>query len=157
MTIRKAKKHDIPKLIDLLSQVLEIHASIRPDIFISGTTKHTTKQLEEMIEAESQTIYVAVDDDDKVVGYAFCKLREPSPSNNVRPFKSIMIDDLCIDASMRGKGVGKALVEHVKTEARNLGCYEIVLAVWEGNDDAKAFYEKMGMKPKETILEYVLD
>ena len=35
MTIRKAKEKDIPRLLDLLSQVLEIHAQIRPDIFVS--------------------------------------------------------------------------------------------------------------------------
>ena len=35
MNIRRATEKDIPRLIDLLQQVLEIHATIRPDIFIS--------------------------------------------------------------------------------------------------------------------------
>jgi hypothetical protein len=41
MTIRLAQEKDIPKIIDLLQQVLEVHAKIRPDIFISGTTKYS--------------------------------------------------------------------------------------------------------------------
>ena len=37
-----------------------------------------------------------------------------------------------------------------------LDCYEITLNVWEGNDAARAFYDRMGMKPKETQMEYIL-
>ena len=36
MKIRKAEKKDIPRILTLLGQVLQIHAEIRPDIFISG-------------------------------------------------------------------------------------------------------------------------
>ena len=46
--------------------------------------------------------------------------------------------------------------EAVKKEAVRLGCYEVTLNVWEGNDSAKAFYEKMGLKPKETQMEYII-
>ena len=38
MKIRKAEKKDIPRILALLGQVLQIHAEIRPDIFIPGTT-----------------------------------------------------------------------------------------------------------------------
>ena len=34
MTIRKAQEKDISRIIELLGQVLQIHAEIRPDIFI---------------------------------------------------------------------------------------------------------------------------
>lgn len=36
MNIRRANEKDIPRLIELLEQVLQIHADIRPDIFIPG-------------------------------------------------------------------------------------------------------------------------
>ena len=45
MTIRKAEEKDIPRMIELLGQVLQIHADIRPDIFIPGTTKYTVSEL----------------------------------------------------------------------------------------------------------------
>ena len=41
MRIRRAEEKDIPRLHELLGQVLQIHADIRPDIFIPGTTKYT--------------------------------------------------------------------------------------------------------------------
>ena len=156
MNIRRAKEKDIPKLIELLQQVLELHAAIRPDIFISGTTKYTKEELEVKILDDTAPIYVAIDAGDEVMGYAFCVLRQPPTSNNVVPFTSIYIDDLCVDEKYRGQHVGQALFEFVKAEAKRLGCYEIVLAVWEGNDKAEAFYRHIGMKPKETIMEYIL-
>ena len=49
MNIRRANEKDIPRLIELLEQVLQIHADIRPDIFIPGTTKYTEDELKEML------------------------------------------------------------------------------------------------------------
>lgn len=44
----------------------------------------------------------------------------------------------------------------IKNYIRKFACYEVALNVWEGNDNAKRFYEKMGLKPKETQMEYIL-
>ena len=154
--IRRAKENDIPKLIDLLQQVLELHAALRPDIFISGTTKYTPDELRIMLQDDQKPIYVAVDDRDTVIGYAFCQLREQPFSNNMVPFRSFFIDDLCVDATVRHQKIGQQLFEYVKQEALRLGCYEVTLNVWQGNDAAERFYEKMGMKTKERQLELIL-
>ncbi|MEF2782588.1 GNAT family N-acetyltransferase [Erysipelotrichaceae bacterium HCN-30851] len=156
MKIRKAIEKDIPKISDLLSQVLEIHAQIRPDIFIPGTTKYTHDELAEMFKDDKKPIFVAVNEEDEVIGYAFCVLKEQPFSNNMIPFQSMYIDDLCVDKNARGMHIGQALFEYVKQEARERGCYEITLNVWEGNDSAKYFYEKMGLTPQKTQMEYTL-
>ena len=154
--IRKAQGKDIPKILSLLSQVLEIHAAIRPDVFISGTTKYTNEELIGILQNEKTPVYVAVDENDETVGYAFCILKEQPFSNNMVPFASLFIDDLCVDENCRGRHIGEALFRFVMQEAKRLGCYEVTLNVWEGNDSAKRFYEKMGMKTKESQLELIL-
>lgn len=156
ITIRRAANKDIDRMNELLTQVLEIHASIRPDIFISGTTKYTNAELEQMLLDDTKPIYAAVDENDTLVGYAFCALKEQPFSNNMIPFQSLFIDDLCVDSSVRGAHIGQKLFDYVKEEAKRLGCYEVTLNVWEGNDSARHFYEKMGMKPKETQMEFIL-
>ncbi len=156
MNIRRANEKDIPRLIELLGQVLQIHADIRPDIFIAGTTKYTNEELLEMIKDDTNPIYVAADENDVCMGYAFCRLREQLFSNNMVPFTSLFIDDLCVDALTRGQHIGEALFEHVKSEAKRLGCYEVTLNVWAGNTSAEKFYEKMGLKTKERQMEYIL-
>ncbi len=156
MEISRAKSEDKEKVLELLNQVLEIHHQIRPDIFMPGKTKYTKEMLEDMFKDDNNPIYVARENGD-VLGYAFCQLMEVPFSTTMVPHKSLFIDDLCVDSNIRSKGVGKALFEYVKNEAKRLGCYEVTLNVWEGNDAAISFYKKMNMQIKEYQMEYILD
>ncbi|MFR0540896.1 N-acetyltransferase family protein [Lactobacillus delbrueckii] len=156
MQIRRAQVKDIPAIMKQLNQVLEIHASIRPDIFIPGTTKYTVEELTTIINDDQKAVFVAVDEDDQVLGYAFTQLQEQPFSTNMVQFKSLFIDDLCVDSTQRSQGVGRALLDYVKAEAKRLGCYEVTLNVWEGNDSAINFYKKNGLKVKGTNMEFIL-
>ena len=129
MHIRKAEEKDILKIMELLGQVLQIHADIRPDIFIPGTTKYTEEELKELLKEEKKPIYVAVNEVDVCIGYAFCQIQEQPFSNNMVPFKSLFIDDLCVDQQIRGQHIGESLFEYVKSEARKLNCYEVTLNI----------------------------
>ena len=153
--IRKAEKKDINRLLELLSQVLEIHAAIRPDIFVPGTTKYSSEELEAILENEKTPVFVA-EEDGEVSGYAFCAIREPSGKENLVPHRTFFVDDLCVDERKRGSGIGESLFRFVEEEAKRLGCDVVALAVWEGNDPARRFYEKMGMSPRETFMELFL-
>lgn len=51
-------------------------------------------------------------------------------STNMVPFKSLFIDDLCVDQHARGQHIGESLFEYVKNEAKRMGCYEVTLNVW---------------------------
>ena len=83
MIIRTAQKKDCKRILELLGQVLDLHAGIRPDIFIAGTTKYTEGELEKMLTDGFRRIFVAVDECDSVLGYAFCEIREQPFSNNM--------------------------------------------------------------------------
>ena len=156
MHIRKAEEKDILKIMELLGQVLQIHADIRPDVFIPGTTKYSEEELKAILKDEEKPIYVAVNEEDVCIGYAFCQIQEQPFSNKMVPFKSLFIDDLCVDQQIRGQHIGENLFEYVKSEARKLNCYEVTLNVWAGNTSAEKFYEKMGMRTKERQMEYIL-
>lgn len=153
ISVRKAEQRDIDKILELLGQVLEIHAKIRPDIFISGTTKYTKEQLSEILTNEKTPVFVAVNENNEVMGYAFCVIKAPAFSTTMRDFSTLYIDDLCVDEAARGNNIGGVLFEYVKRFAKETGCYEVTLAVWEGNNSARKFYEKMGMTVKETIMQ----
>ena len=144
MKIRRAEEKDSDKIMDLLSQVLEIHAGIRPDIFIPGTTKYTKSELAEILKDDTRPVYAAVDEEDRLVGYAFCMLQEQPKSENMRQFRSMYIDDLCVDETARGTGIGTALFEHVRAFARDRGVYNLTLNVWDKNEAAQAFYNHLG-------------
>ena len=124
---------------------------------VIGNDHYTEDELKEMLKDDTKPVYVAADENDVCLGYAFCQLKQQPFSNNMVPFTSLFIDDLCVDAKTRGQHVGESLFEYVKGEAKRLGCYEVTLNVWAGNTSAEKFYEKMGMKTKERQMEYILD
>ena len=155
ITVRRAEEKDSEKTMQLLREVLELHAKLRPDIFISGRTKYTRDQLRDIFRDDETPVFVAADDSGEVVGYAFCVMKQPPFSTNMRPVRTLYIDDLCVDENCRGQHVGTILFDHVKRYAREQGCYDVTLNVWEGNS-AREFYDKMGMFVKETQMEIIL-
>jgi ribosomal protein S18 acetylase RimI-like enzyme len=54
------------------------------------------------------------------------------------------LEDLYVDDSARGTGLGRALVSAAFERARERGCRRIELDVNETNTDAIAFYEALG-------------
>ena len=152
--IRRAENRDIPSLDRLLLQVLAVHAQGRPDIFKPGTKKYTDAELEALIADDSTPIYVY--DDGEVRGYAFCAFQFTPETNNMHARRSIYIDDLCVDAAARGKGIGRSLFEHVKRVAAEADCAAVTLNVWALNPGAYEFYVKMGLQPLKTLMEMKL-
>ncbi len=156
LTIRRAAGRDIPAVMKLLHEVLEVHAHLRPDIFISGTTKYTEEELLKIFANDKAPVFVAVDENDKALGHLFCILQEHEATPNSEAYKTLYIDDLCVDEAARGLGIAKKLYAYACDYAKSLGCFNVTLHVWEGNDGARRFYEKMGMGIQSTTMEQVL-
>lgn len=156
MTIRRAGPEDVEGVLSLLHQVLEVHARLRPDMFVSGTTKYSSEELRNLFQDDTHPVYVAVDKGGKVLGHAFCVVQEPNGAAAMAQYRSLYIDDICVDEAARGQHIATALYEHVKSEAIRLGCYDMTLNVWTGNTGAEKFYEAMGMTPLKTTMRTVL-
>ena len=149
--VRKAGKEDIARIIDLLHQVNMVHHVLRPDLFKPHTTKYNEQELESMLNDDAKPIFVY--DDGGVLGYAFCQVTEIKDHLLLEDIKTLYIDDICVDENARGKHVGKALYEYVHDYAKSIGCNNITLNVWEGNDPALQFYRNRGMKVQKTTME----
>lgn len=156
MEIRRAVKEDIPGLHRLLTQVAMVHHIGRPDLFKKGTTKYTNEELETVLQDESRPVFAAVDEDGNVLGYAFCVFQQHLNDNILTDVKTLYIDDLCVDENIRGQHIGAQIYAHVVNFARESGCYNLTLNVWECNEGAKLFYEKCGLKPYKYGMETIL-
>ena len=149
--IRRANKNDIPRIIALLHQVNMVHHVIRPDLFKPHTTKYNEEDLAALLNDNNMPVFVY--DDGTVLGYAFCKISEVRGNQLLEDIKTLYVDDICVDENARGKHIGKALYEYVVEFARSIGCNNITLNVWEGNDPAIQFYKNMGMQVQKTTME----
>ena len=72
MLIRRAEEKDMQGILKLLSQVLMVHHKGRPDLFKGGVRKYTEEELAELIQDDNKPIFVGVDPEGRVLGYAFC-------------------------------------------------------------------------------------
>ncbi len=156
LKIRKAQEKDINKINDLLMQVCLVHHRGRPDLFKYGAKKYTDEQLLEIIQDPLKPILVAVDENDSVMGYAFCVFIQHIDNNILTDIKTLYIDDLCVDETIRGKHIGKTLYHAVLDFARKNSCYNVTLNVWSCNESAMRFYEKMGLIPQKVGMEVIL-
>ena len=155
MNIRFAAEKDIPQMIDLLRQVGEVHHQIRPDLFRAGAQKYDEAALKRLLSDPDRPIIAGVVED-KMVGYAFCILQEIKNDPVLCDRKTLYIDDLCVDETVRGGGVAKAIYQGVLDYARSIGCDAVTLNVRCGNDRALHFYEKCGFKPQKIGMELPL-
>ena len=152
--IRKASKGDIKRILELLHQVNMVHHVIRPDLFKPHTTKYNEHELDSMLSDNNKPIFVY--DDGEVLGYAFCQISEVKDHLLLQDIKTLYIDDICVDENVRGKHIGKSLYDYVRDYALSVGCNNITLNVWEGNDAAICFYRNMGMQVQKTTMEVIL-
>ena len=156
MNIRRADERDVAGINKLLYQVHRIHAEGRPDIFRLGNKKYNDDELRAIISNDTTPIFVAVNEEEKVLGYAFCIYQETKGNPSLCDRKTVYIDDLCVDATERGQHIGTALYDYVKEQAKSEGCVAVTLNVWCLNEGAMRFYEKCGMKPLKVVMEDVL-
>ena len=153
--IRRAIEKDIPKIMDLLSQVCLVHHTGRADIFKVGT-KYSAVELKVLLGDGTRPILVSTDENDSVMGYCFCIFQQHIDNSILTDIKTLYIDDLCVDESLRGKHIGKELYLAAVELARASGCYNLTLNVWSCNESAMRFYKEMGLAPQKVGMELVL-
>ena len=156
MTVRRAEKKDTPRIQQLLWQVEQVHHRIRPDLFRDGGRKYTDAQLADILADDARPVLAAVDENDRLLGYAFCKFEEYRDDNIMQDRRTLYLDDLCVDETLRGQHIGRALFDAVRDYARAHGCRDLTLTAWTGNDAARRFYESCGFRPRKVCMDYEL-
>ena len=156
MKVRMAQEKDIARIHSLLAQVAMVHHKGRPDLFKPGKSKYTDEELKALLQDSNRPILAAVDDNDCMQGYAFCIFRQYKDHNIMTDIKTLYIDDLCVDETMRGKHIGRLLYNAALDYAREHGCYNLTLNVWSCNESAMKFYQSCGLKPQKTGMEVIL-
>ena len=61
--------------------------------------------------------------------------------------KLLNVHDLAVHEKARGRGVGKALLAAIESEAKRIGCSKVTLEVRSDNEVAMGLYRKLGFGP----------
>lgn len=156
ITIRKAESSDCAELLRLLKCIAGLHHAGRPDIFRPASSKYNETELLDILQDEKKPIFVAAEDVQHICGYVFCIIKECVGDPMLQDRRILYIDDLCVEEDRRGQGLGKALMDTVRSYAVRIGIGNLELNVWNFNKSAAAFYKHLGFTVQKSILELPL-
>lgn len=124
----------------LARQVHAMHVAWRPDIFCMADELFTEDRFCSLI--QERQMYVAKLAG-MIVGYTVLKIREVDRPSVVWR-KILLVDEICVEETLRGHGIGSQMMTDINALARAFGCTDMQLGVYPQNDAAVAFYQKCG-------------
>lgn len=132
-TIRNAQKEDMPQVLGLIKELAVFEKE--PE-----AVEVTVKELEQDGFGEYPAFHCFVAEvNSKIEGIALVYHRYSTWKG-----KALHLEDLIVSESMRGTGLGTALLDQVVKYGHILGVKRINWEVLDWNEPAIAFYEKKG-------------
>ena len=110
----------------------------------------TLAVVKEMLASDAITQFVARDDAGRIIGVATLAVF-PIPTA-----RRAWIEDVIVDESARGRGVGEALTQAMVDHARSVGCKTVDLTSRPSREAANRLYVRMGFEIRDTNV-YRLD
>jgi GNAT superfamily N-acetyltransferase len=140
LRIERATPRDVPLILQLIKALAEYER-------MSNDVVATEDRLRETLFGAHPTAEV-------VIGYAG---DEPAGFalffHNYSTFlgkPGLYLEDLFVVPAFRGRGYGKALLQHLATLAVERGCGRFEWSVLDWNEPAIGFYKKLGAMPMDT-------
>ena len=127
----------------LTDEVVDAFERLTPQL--SGSNPAPSRQqLEEVVASPATVLFLATDDTDHIVGSLTLVLfRVPT---GLRAW----IEDVVVDESVRGKGVGEALSRAAIDRARASGAVTVDLTSRPSREAANRLYQKIGFERRDT-------
>lgn len=146
ITIRAAKKEDAGLVLSFIKKIAAYER-------LSNQVTATAEMLEEFV-FEKQAAWVLIAEfNGAPCGFALFY-------ENFSTFKGrtgLHLEDLFVDESMRGRGIGKALFKAVCREAQKRGAPRLEWTCLNWNAPSIAFYRYMGAKPMDEWTTFRLE
>ena len=143
-SIREAVMADYEGLSEIFEEVDACHREALPHIFQKpDRIARTREYISDIITSKDAALFVA-EYRGQIIGLAHVNVRESPDIPFMVPRRYAVIGDLIVRERFHRSGVGRSLVETAHQWALNKGLTEIELTVWEFNEGAIAFYDKLG-------------
>ncbi len=139
-TVREATEADLPRIVELLSQLA---LDDRPREAVGSTLSETYRKAFRAVAADPRQRLLVVETRGRVVGTATLII---IANLSYQGWPYGIIENIVVDAAERGLGYGELLLRHAIAEARQAGCYKLTLTSNKRRSDAHRFYEGVGFK-----------
>ena len=137
----------IAKVTAVTDELMDVFERLIPQLKPSFPLP-SQKEMKALVSSTSSILLVAryPDDSSPIVGIlALIVYRVPT---GVRA----RVEDVVVDKTMRGKGIGEALVRYALNMARDMGADGVALTSNPRREAANRLYQRLGFKPWQTNL-----
>ncbi len=148
--IRCARLEDYDKVEMIMKEVQKLHVGWRPDIYKEADPVLPESIFTQLV--ENGTFLVA-ELHGTVVGILSYLYRHIESDKQVTR-NIIFVDDLAVDETYRGNGIGSQLLQFVKDKVQQEHLDGLELQVNARNIQAKRMYEKNGFTEKSINMEF---
>ena len=150
--VRRATRDELERINKLRRAVSELHAKGRPDIFRPGFGGSLAQHVYDIFDLPDYDVFAAFVNK-TLCGFAIVNYTDKPESAYMCAQRFIHVDEFGVDEKFRRCRVGTALIDFLKSEAKQNGFERLTLDVWEFNEPAKKFYESIGFNPFRSYLE----
>lgn len=142
LNIRRADLRDLVRIQELNNELFELELENYDKYLIKDWPM--SQEGQDYFEEAIRNDYVIVAEKDcRVVGYLL------ACENNIPYYNFPIIElcNMCVEKSSRKQGIGNALYRVFERHFKSKGLNRFTVTASFLNENAKAFYEKMGFKP----------
>jgi ribosomal protein S18 acetylase RimI-like enzyme len=143
--LHPATRQDLPRLLEWMRQ-LRLDDPMHSQAFVPKPPSQAA--MTQLIDDAAAGRVWVIRDDANPVGYAVLVFSFSVEFGG----RTAFIDELFIEASFRGKGIGRRVIELLTSAARSLDVQNLLLEVSDGNLPARRMYESSGFVEREYHL-----
>ena len=134
---------NISELTEASSSVLQSINELLPQLSSSAQVI-SMDRLSELVESDNTIIFLGTDDNGQILGMLSLIVMKIPTGNKA------WIEDVVVDQSARGKGLGKALMDHALERAKKLAVKSVDLTSRPSRESANMLYQSLGYQIRET-------
>lgn len=154
LKIREAVSNDYNDISNLNIEVHNLHVKNRPDVYVDINNPLSKENFDNLLNTDNTKVFVVENlDNTELAGYSVVKIMDMQSISILVQNKFAFIDNFCVRSDYKRNGIGKLLFKHTVDYAKSEGATSLQLGVWEFNEDAINFYEKMGMATRNRRME----
>lgn len=145
ITVREGGLADLPRSQAVRAATFEFHRrqAVPQHFRATDSPPPARKFIADMLTSGNGAFLLA-EAAGEVIGFATVRVGNAPDEPYLQPARVAFVDSLGVPEAWQGRGAGRALMNAAEAWAREHGAERLHLNVWEFNEGAIAFYERLG-------------
>lgn len=142
--IREATEQDYEELSKIFAEVDSLHAEGLPHVFVQPEEIPRDREFVSGIIADENAALFVAEHNSQVIGLIHVAIRESPVIPITVQRRYAYVEAVAVTQQLRGRGVGRALMEEAQLWSIQKKVSQVELNVWDFNERAITFFRRFG-------------